>query len=104
MKWGGGHFLINAKLSNLMTEADLRKRALSAVHDGGHLVAQNFHFGGPKINFSGFKKVNSKKESMSMLLGLFDLLACKQLNTSLFEVFLALWVIPAGVTERGQAN
>ena len=39
-----------------VSEADLRKRALSAAYGGDPLVAKKFHYGKFKTNFSGFKK------------------------------------------------
>ena len=45
-----------------MAEADLRERTLSAANGWGPSVAQNFHFGRPKINLSGFQIVSEKKK------------------------------------------
>ena len=59
-------------MSAIFSEADLRKRALSAAFGGDPSVAYIFHFGRPKTNFSGFEKLKSKKKKKL----LFDLHAC----------------------------
>ena len=53
-------FCFDELLNTFVSEVDLRKRALLAADRGGPSVVQNFHFGRPKSNFSGF--LNWKKK------------------------------------------